>query len=155
VVRIVEVIGIGVLMVLLALTVLFVRRGVIARRGGTIELSVRLSTMVPGRGWSAGLARLDGDELRWYRIFSFALRPRRVLSRRGLAVERRRSPDGPERLVLPSDWVVVRCVSHQAPVEIAMAAGTLTGFLSWVESAPPGGSMPSGPRPLKRPRGSI
>jgi hypothetical protein len=152
-VEIVEVIGVGVLALLLALTALFVRRGIIARSGGTVELSLRLTTMVPGRGWSSGLARFAGDELRWYRIFSFALRPRRVLSRRGLAVERRRSPDGPERLVLPGDWVVVRCVSHQAPVEIAMPAGTLTGFLSWVEGARPGGSA-DGSSSMKRPRGS-
>jgi hypothetical protein len=138
-VRIVEAIGIGVLIVLAVLTLLFVRRGFLARRGGTIELSLRLTTMVPGRGWSAGLARFAGDELRWYRIFSFSIGPRRVLTRRGLAVERRRQPEGPERLVLPSDWVIVRCISHQAPVEIAMAEPALTGFLSWVEAAPPGG----------------
>jgi hypothetical protein len=145
-VEIVEIIGIAIFAVLAALCLLFFRRGFIARRGGTIELSVRLSTMVAGRGWSSGLARFAGDELRWYRIFSFAIRPRRVLSRRGLTVERRRAPAGEERLVLPGDWVVVRCVSHQAPVEIAMAATTLTGFLSWVEGAPPGGAASERPR---------
>jgi hypothetical protein len=143
-VEIVEIIGIAVVVVLAVLCLLFFRRGFIARRGGTIELSLRLSTMVPGRGWSSGLARFAGDELRWYRIFSFAIRPRRVLTRRGLAVEKRRAPAGEERLVLPSNWVVVRCVSHQAPVEIAMAATTLTGFLSWVEGAPPGGDAAPG-----------
>jgi hypothetical protein len=60
-VRIVEGIGIGVLIVLAALALLFFRRGFLARRGGTIELSLRLSTMVPGRGWWAGLARVAGD----------------------------------------------------------------------------------------------
>jgi hypothetical protein len=145
-VRIVEVLGIAILTVLALLCILFLRRGFIARRGGTVELSLRLSTMLPGRGWSSGLARFAGDELRWYRIFSFAIRPRRVLSRRGLAVEKRRPPAGEERLVLPSDWVVVRCVSHQAPVEIAMPLGTLTGFLSWVEGAPPGGGSSERPR---------
>jgi len=138
-VRIVEAVGIGVLIVLMALALLFFRRGFLARRGGTIELSLRLTTLVPGRGWSAGLARFAGDELKWYRIFSFSFGPRRVLTRRGLAVERRRAPEGPERLVLPSDWVIVRCTNRSAPVEIAMAERTLTGFLSWVEAAPPGG----------------
>jgi hypothetical protein len=142
-VRIVEWLGLGVLIVLAALTALFLRRGLIARGGGTIELGVRLTTMVPGRGWSAGLARFAGDELKWYRIFSFSIRPRRVLSRRGLAVERRRTPDGSERLVLPDDWVIVRCISHSAPVEIAMAERTLTGFLSWVEAA--GSGFPEQP----------
>ena len=62
----------------------------------------------------------------------------RVLSRRALAIQSRRRPDGPERLALPADWVVVRCVNDRATVEIAMAESTLTGFLSWIEAAPPG-----------------
>jgi hypothetical protein len=141
-VKIFEGIGIGVLALLVVLGLLFVRRGVISRGSGTIELSLRLSTMIPGRGWSAGLGRFSGDELRWFRMFSFAWRPRRVLSRQGLAVDARRPPDGPERLVLPADWVVVRCTGHQAPIEIAMAQTTLTGFLSWIEAAPPGAVSP-------------
>jgi hypothetical protein len=138
--RIIEWIGIGVLILLCALGVLFVRREIIARGRGTIELSFRLSTLIAGRGWSPGIARFVGDELRWYRVFSFALRPRRVLSRRSLAVESRRLPDSPELLVLPENWVIVRCTSNHAPVEIAMAEATLTGFLSWIEAAPPGGA---------------
>jgi Protein of unknown function (DUF2550) len=137
-VKIFEGIGVGVLIVLVLLGLLFVRRGIVSRAGGTIELSLRLTTVVDGRGWSSGLGRFAGDELRWYRMFSFAPRPRRVLSRQNLAVESRRAPDGPERLVLPADWVVVRCSSRQAPVEIAMARSTLTGFLSWIEAAPGG-----------------
>ena len=71
-------------------------------------------------------------------MFSFAIRPRRVLSRRGLVVEQRRLPEGRERLALPADWVILRCLTHQAPIEIAMASSTVTGFLSWLEAAPPG-----------------
>lgn len=138
--RIIEWIGIGVLVLLCALGVLFFRREIITRGRGTIELSLRLSTLVPGRGWSPGIGRFDGDELRWYRVFSLALRPRRVLSRRGLAVQSRRAPDASERLVLPEHWVIVRCTTRRAVVEIAMAESTLTGFLSWIEAAPPGGA---------------
>jgi hypothetical protein len=138
--RIIEWIGVGVLVLLCALGVLFVRREIITRRGGTIELSLRLTTMVPGRGWSSGIGRFDGDELRWYRVFSLALRPRRVLSRRGLAVQGRRTPDASERLVLPEHWVIVRCATRRSPVEIAMAESTLAGFLSWLEAGPPGGA---------------
>jgi hypothetical protein len=39
---------------------------------------------------------------------------------------------------LLSGAVVVRCVAGTQPVELAMGADTLTGFLSWLESAPPG-----------------
>ncbi|MDG4789611.1 DUF2550 domain-containing protein [Micromonospora sp. WMMD1102] len=131
-------IGIGVLVLLLAVAALFLRRFLVTRSGGIIRLSVRVSTILDGRGWSPGFARFAETELRWYRMFSFALRPKRVLSRRGLAVEQRRLPEGQERLIMPADWVILRCVSHQAPVEIAMAKSTVTGFLSWLESAPPG-----------------
>ncbi|MFY1636593.1 DUF2550 domain-containing protein [Solwaraspora sp. WMMB335] len=131
--------GIGVLVLFVAIVVLFIRRALMARVSGTIKLNVRLSTLVDGRGWSAGFGRFVGDELRWYRMFSFALRPKRVLSRRGLAVESRRSPRGQERLALPADWVILRCTSHHAPVEIAMAESTVTGFSSWLEASLPGG----------------
>lgn len=135
--QILEWIGIGVLILLTAVAVLVVRRALIAG-GGTIRLSLRVSTMLDGRGWSPGFGRFAGDELRCYRIFSFAIRPKRVLSRQGLVVERRRSPEGQERFSMPADWVILRCLSHQAPVEIAMAQSTVTGFLSWLEAAPPG-----------------
>jgi hypothetical protein len=135
---VVEWIAIGVLVVLAAVAALFIRRALVMRAGGAIRLHLRLSTMLDGRGWSPGFARFIGDELRWYRMFSFAIRPKRVLSRRGLVVERRRLPQGQERLVLPADGIILRCISRHAPVEIAMATSTVTGFLSWLEAAPPG-----------------
>ncbi|MGC4809975.1 DUF2550 domain-containing protein [Micromonospora sp. DT228] len=139
---IVEGIGIGVVVILGALLTLFVRRALVTRSGGIIRLSVRVTTMLDGRGWSPGFGRFAGDELRWYRMFSFAIRPKRVLSRKGLAVERRRLPEGQERLSMPADWVILRCTSNHAPVEIAMARSTVTGFLSWLEAAPPGAVSP-------------
>ncbi|MFG1870665.1 DUF2550 domain-containing protein [Micromonospora arborensis] len=140
--EIVEGVGVGVVVILGALLTLFVRRALVTRSGGIIRLSVRVTTMLDGRGWSPGFGRFAGDELRWYRMFSFAIRPKRVLSRKGLAVERRRLPEGQERLSMPSDWVILRCTSHHAPVEIAMARSTVTGFLSWLEAAPPGAVSP-------------
>jgi hypothetical protein len=131
-------IAIGVLIMAVALALLFVRRWLVARGAGTIELSWRMSKFVDGRGWSPGIGRFAGDELRWYRMFSYSIRPRRVLSRRRLVVEGRRSPEGPERLALPPDRVILRCLSGTTLVEIAMAESTLTGFLSWIEAVPPG-----------------
>lgn len=135
-------VAIGVITLLCAVALLFLRRALLARSGGIIRLSVRVTTILDGRGWSAGFARFADDELRWYRMFSYALRPKRVLSRHGLAVERRRLPEGQERLILPTDWVILRCTNNHAPVEIAMAGSTLTGFLSWLEAAPPGPVSP-------------
>lgn len=134
--------GIGLLVVFGVVAWVFLRRAVIVRRGGTIELCLRLSTLVEGRGWAPGIARFEGDLLRWYRMFSLALRPRRQLSRRGLVVEGRRFPAGSERLVVPADWIILRCSENRAPVEIAMAESTVTGFLSWLEASPPGAVSP-------------
>src|SRR5687768_8184106 len=106
-------IGIGVLALFAVLALLYLRRAAISRGGGTIDVSLRLTTFISGRGWSHGLARFAGDELRWYRVFSFSPRPRRVLSRRALTVQSRRRPDGPERLALPADWIVVRCADNR------------------------------------------
>jgi hypothetical protein len=140
--RFFEVIGVGVLLVLCGLLLIFVRREWISRAGGTIDMNMRLSTFVPGRGWAPGLGRFSGDELRWYRVFSFGLRPRRVLVRHGLVVEDRRAPEGQERLAMPAGWVVVRCrgrfSGRNEPVEIALAETAYHGFQSWLESAPPG-----------------
>jgi hypothetical protein len=133
-----EGIGIGVLVVFIGLALLFLRRGFIARSGGTIELSWRMSSVLAGRGWSPGIGRFAGDQLRWYRMFSYSVRPRRTLSRTALAVDGRRGPTGPERLVLSPDWVVLRCTSDGAPIEIAMSQSTLAGFQSWIEAVPPG-----------------
>jgi hypothetical protein len=137
-----EVIGIGVLIVLVGLGAVYLRREVISRAGGTIDMNLRLSTFVPGRGWSSGLGQFAGEQLRWYRVFSFGFRPRRVLTRHGLVVEDRRTPEGPERLAMPDGWIIVRCSgrvgSSSVEVELAMAESALTGFLSWLESAPPG-----------------
>src|SRR5690606_38138093 len=123
------------------------RREFIARRGDSIGMSMRLSTYVAGRGWAPGLGRFSGDELRWYRLFSFALRPRRILLRYDLKVVQRRPPEGPERHSMPEGWVVLQCtagrrsaysrrpVNHK--VELALAESAVSGFLSWIESAPP------------------
>lgn len=140
---IVEWIAAGFLAALCLLAVLFARRELIAR-GGSIEVSLRLSTYVEGRGWSPGIGRFVGDELRWYRVFSLAIRPRRVIDRRVFSVQHRRRPHGAEERALPSNAIVLRCVSRPAsrrePVDIAMAETTVTGFMSWLEASPPGGA---------------
>lgn len=131
-------IGIALLFLVLALGGVFARRWFIVRKGGTIVLSIRLFTMVSGRGWSMGFGRFTGDQLRWYRVFSLSFRPRRVLSRRDLAIAQQRFPTERERMVLPDNWAIVECASRQGSFEIAMARPTLAGFLSWVEASPPG-----------------
>jgi hypothetical protein len=136
--RILEVFGICIAAFLLALFAIFFRRRLLKIGGGTIRLQVRTSAMIPGRGWSSGIGQFVGDELRFHRMFSFAFRPKRVLNRRTLTVDRRRLPEGPERLTMPGHWVVLLCSTSAADLEMAMAETTVTGFLSWLEAGPPG-----------------
>src|SRR5262245_52661528 len=132
-----EAVGVVLLGLLLILLGVFVRREIIVR-GGTIDMSIRVNTLLPQRGWAPGLGRFVGDELRWYRVFSFSVRPKHVLTRNGLTVSGRRAPAGEERMALAEDWVIVHCKGKAESVDIALAESTLTGFLSWLEAAPPG-----------------
>ncbi len=129
-------------LVVLPLLAITVRRRVLMRSGGMVELSLRHTAHVHGRGWVLGLGRFAGDELAWYRVFSLAPGPRRTLSRRDLSVTRRRCPVGGESLALLKGAVVLECRSAQGPVELAMEAAAVTGFLAWLEAQPPGATLP-------------
>ena len=123
---------------LLALGLLALRRRVITRRGGTFDCSLRLRQAQHGKGWVLGIGRYNGDALEWYRVFSYSTRPKRVFVRRELEVIESRDPTGVEVFSLLAGAVVVRCRDDGNDVELAMNPDSLTGFLSWVESAPPG-----------------
>lgn len=115
------------------------RRRVLQRGGGTIDLSLRLRRSARGRGWVLGIGRFEGDELRWYRVFSLAPGPRRRLSRRDLTVVARREPSADEAMALLAGAVVMECASTSSgDVGLAMDASAVTGFLAWLEAAPPG-----------------
>lgn len=89
--------GAVVVLVLLGLFVFGLRRRLIQRSGGTFDCSLRWN--VPeeeaepsGKGWIYGVARYNGDRVEWFRVFSYAPRPRRVLERFSIEVLQRRTP---------------------------------------------------------------
>ncbi|WP_046470135.1 DUF2550 domain-containing protein [Allosalinactinospora lopnorensis] len=131
---------------LLALVAVTVRRYVLERGGGAVECYLRHGTGT-ARPWRMGFGRYGTDELRWYRVFSLWPRPTAELSRRGLVIVGRRAPTGADLAELTSDLVVIEVgwlgtngSDPKEPVyEIAMTESALTGFLSWLESMPPGG----------------
>ncbi|WP_117209406.1 DUF2550 domain-containing protein [Allorhizocola rhizosphaerae] len=135
--RLLEVVAIGLVVLLALMAGVFSRRELFARTKGTVEFYVRLYQRPDGRGWAPGFGQFRGDELRWFRLFSLALRPRRRLSRRGLIVESRRAPTEQEAPLIPAEWVILRCQSGDSFVEVAMPRKTMTGFLSWLESVTP------------------
>ena len=120
---------------LLVLVVMFLlRRRFLLSGLGAVTMWLR-----PARSprWSVGVAWYGGDVLLWYRGLSLAVRPHERLCRGELRIEARRSPVRDD-LALPSDVVVLSIRTPEGPRELAMDPSTVTGFLSWVESAPPG-----------------
>jgi Protein of unknown function (DUF2550) len=115
---------------------LAIRRMLLDRRGGTVECGLRR----PGGAWRLGVAAYEEDELRWYHAVGVLLTPEEVLARRTLAVASRREVYPAEVPLLGQGKVVVSCTAGETPeiVELAMTEGALTGFLAWLESAPPG-----------------
>ena len=88
--------GSVVVLVVVGLFVFGLRRRLIQRSGGTFDCSLRWD--VPeepdtcGKGWVYGVARYNGDRIEWFRVFSYAPRPRRVLERSAIEVAGRRLP---------------------------------------------------------------
>lgn len=127
---------------LLGLFVFGLRRRLIQRPGGTFDCSLRPAPAegadLGGKGWVYGVARYSGDRVEWFRVFSYAPRPRRVLLRPAIEVLGRRAPQGSEELALLSDAVVLSCAHRGTHLELAMSDDALTGFLAWLEAAPPG-----------------
>jgi hypothetical protein len=130
--------GFLLLLLLLYGIALVVRRRWISRHGGTFEFSVRVRSGRAGRGWVLGLGRYTGGELEWFRIFSLAPRPRLTYKRSELEYVGRRDPAGVEGYSLYSGHVIVSCRTPSGPLEVAMSPEALTGFLAWLEAAPPG-----------------
>jgi hypothetical protein len=121
---------------------LAIRRMLLDRGGGTVECALRR----PGGTWRLGVAAYEEDELRWYDAVGVLLSPEEVLARRTLSVASRREVYPAEAALLGQGMVVVSCTVGEMPetVELAMTEDALTGFLAWLESAPPG-SYPLNP----------
>lgn len=135
---VVDVLGALLLLVLVYGIALVVRRRWVSRHGGTFEFSVRVRSGRAGRGWVLGLARYTGSDLEWFRIFSPSPRPKLCFRRAELEYTGRRDPLGVESYSLYSGHVIVTCRTPTGPLEVAMSPEALTGFLAWLEAAPPG-----------------
>ena len=127
----------------LSLVVIYLRRRLLQRDGGTVEMSLRLNPRARGRGWALGIGRFVGDDLQWYRVFSLSTGPRRTFSRRDLVVLRQRPPERAESRALFDGAVVMECRSRSGgDVTLALGPSAVTGFLAWLEAGPPGATLP-------------
>ena len=123
-----------------------VRRYALERGGGAVECYLRAGSDPEQTPWRMGLGRYGSAELRWYRVLSLWPRPTAELSRRGLVIMNRREPTPGDLRELTLDLTVIEVgwsaadgSEPEEPVyELAMTDAALTGFLSWLESMPPG-----------------
>ena len=123
---------VGVLIVAAVVAFLLRRRFLLSGLG-----AVTMWLRPPGTPrWAVGVAWYSGDTLLWYRALSLSVRPTQRLCRSEFHVDARRRPTG-EDLALPAESVVLTCRTGAGPQELAMDSSTVTGFLSWIESAPP------------------
>lgn len=135
-------VAVSVTLVGLVLLTLAVRRRVLLWPAGSIDMSLRTRFGRIGGGWALGVGRYTGDDLQWYRLFALTVTPSRTLSRRELQVIGRRQPSGAESWAVQPGAVIVECQDESGAVQVAMSSGAVTGFLSWLESAPPGYAVP-------------
>jgi Protein of unknown function (DUF2550) len=130
---------IAVVLVFLVLAAVAVaaRRALIERGGGTVDCGLRR----PGaeHAWRLGVASYQPDELYWHQVFGLLLRPDECFPRRTLTVVSQRAPETGETNSLGPGMVVVECRAGERaePMELAMSESALTGFLAWLEAAPP------------------
>jgi hypothetical protein len=129
------------IILILAAAGIAVRRFLLERGGGTVECGLR-----NGSGpWRLGLASYQREELNWFGVFGVSMRPEETFPRRDLTVVSRRLPSDAEAARLGPGMIVVECQpgddsapSDASTVELAMGEAALTGFLAWLEAAPPG-----------------
>jgi hypothetical protein len=159
-------VGAALLLVLLFGLGIVLRRRWVSRSGGTFELSFRqrpagyaaglpqppsgaTAAGEPGgvstkqaaasaRGWTLGIGRYSGDALECFRIFSLSPRPRRRLERHSVTYLGQRAPQGMEVHAIYAGHVIIACATSRGTLELALAPEALTGFLAWLEAAPPG-----------------
>jgi Protein of unknown function (DUF2550) len=116
-------------------TVSIAARRSLIERAGSVDCGLRRG---PGGRWQLGLAEYGPDELRWHPVFGVRLRPSVVFARRALSVVSRR-PAGPaEAAGIVPGTVVVECDTDEGRIQLALSEDALTGFLAWLEAAPPG-----------------
>lgn len=123
-----------------------VRRIMLEHGGGNVECGLRRGQ---DQRWRLGLAAYQPDELHWFSAFGVRLRPGEIFARSSLRVVSRRPATMAEAASLGTGVVVLECRAGgelagngrprtgARPVELAMSEAALTGFLAWLEAAPP------------------
>jgi hypothetical protein len=130
--------AVALVVALVPIVLLVARRRWLARSGWVFDCSLRRPGMTPRSRWMLGVARLNGELIEWYRVFSWSLRPKVSLRRQDTRASRVRMLLPDERALLFDQERVATLESDEERVELAMDPDRMTAFLSWLEAAPPG-----------------
>lgn len=125
-----------------AMVCLLAWRRLHALRVGGIDVALRDERGSSARGWHLGIAHYRGEEFAWHRVLSLRSGASQVFNRGDVEIATRREPSAAEAYVVPAGATVLTLSGADTSLELAMGADALTGFLSWLESAPPGSSVP-------------
>lgn len=139
----ITVVLLAVLLVAVVFSLWYVLRWLRMRRISGVNVALRWRPENAREGWHLGVGRYLGEQFVWYRVWSLRSGPSRILHRERLHIIDRRDPVGTESYAVPAGSVVLRCRSDNGEaIEVAMGPDALTGFMSWLESAPPGRRLP-------------
>ncbi|GAA3117942.1 DUF2550 domain-containing protein [Streptosporangium carneum] len=108
---------------------------ILTRSRGSVLCCLR--PMSGERGWRVGVARYADGQLNWIPLIGLLPRPRHVIVRRGLVVSGRRRVGSDEFYGFIEGVTALECRNGQNAFELAMGYRALTGFVAWLESAPP------------------
>ena len=122
----------------LLVSLLVLRRRVVARRSGSFDLSVCRQPGPQPTAWVIGVGSYGPESLDWYRTFSFAWWRRYRFFRGDLEIFERRDPEGSEAFAVDDGDVIVRIKHPSGIQQLAMSPSALTGLMAWLESSPPG-----------------
>lgn len=138
--RVVDALGVVVLLVAAVLGAVALRRRQLLHRPGAMECALRRNPRPGGGGWSLGVARFTASELEWHRVLSLSPRPAFVLGRIGAEVLHRRTALPVEHMASTVGGCVLALdlLPHHHQVEVAVAPAVLTALVAWLEAAPPG-----------------
>ncbi|WP_372593039.1 DUF2550 family protein [Actinotalea sp.] len=130
-----ELIGVGALALVAALVIgLFLsRQRALTRRVGSFVCAVRPEGAASGP-WVEGVAQYGRAELRWWRSFSLAPRPRLVWPRDHLEILERTVLDEMDELGRP--MIRARIRVGAVGYEIRLSSAPYAGMVSWVEAGP-------------------
>lgn len=127
---------IGTLAVVLA-GLYMARQFVVSRRLGAFECSLWRRGILGRDAWQLGLMRYGFDSLRWYRAFSFRIRPE-VTVRRGAIVDIERHTVDTE-IEGMEDYELLDLRMTDGPrVRLLVGRSAASGLLAWLEAAPAG-----------------